>query len=320
MVIVCEDTVMAPSYLRKIKDEVLRLGHWADIAIYPLPPSEIGTAKNNNPNKSPRKLRALLAGEPGSDAQILDIEEEHRAVPTRYVREGQKRIESEGHEEGWAVYDLDGHPAQEAARQLSLTPPVIQIAFSSIAIEHWFLLHFVRDDTAYPKSEDVPINVHIPGYTKTTKGAVAVFQQTYSRLEIALENAGWLRSKYTGNPAPFHTYHPYVSTDLLMKSLFNIAEEISWAKPAIAFTICNLTITAERSGAAIKVTLTNHSGGAIVANQIKICWIDANRTKTEYTKPNAHIPLGAKWEWQENISSPGLLNLTIGNNRLILPF
>jgi hypothetical protein len=319
MVVVCEDTVVAPTYLRRLKAEVLPLGYWTDIAVYPLPPSEIGTAKNDNPQKSPRKIKALLAGQPGANVEAFEIEPEYRAQPTRYVREAQKRLESSGHDEGWAVYDLDGHAAQEQAHILSLTDPVVGIAFCSIAIEHWFLLHYERDNTAYPKSENVPLGKHIPGYTKNNKGDIDVYQPTRPHLDIAIENAAWLRTQNASNPSPFYRQNPYIEMDRLINSLFNHHEEIVWIDPAVSRVIASLTITAVRTGPAIEVSVANTSAKSIVSNEINIYWLAGDRTRTDYAKPNVPIEPGATWQWREDIPSPGLLNLTIGNNRLIVP-
>jgi hypothetical protein len=318
MVIVCEDSVVAPTYLREIRAEVLPFGQWSDIAIYPIPPDEAATAKNNNPYKSPRKIRALLAGDGSADASALDIEEQYRAVPVRYVREAQLRILEDGHNEGWAVYDLDGHPAQERAHELSLTEPVIRLAFSGVAIEHWFLLHFVRDGTPYLKSAHVPLDAHIPGYAKDTKGRIDVFRHTRPRLEIALENAGWLRTINATNPAPFYTINPFVDMDRLIKRLYGREEEISWGELGAHLTIRNLGVIVERAGITTTVRIVNLSGVGLMSIQIGIYMLGENRERIDYDRPNVFIPPGDPFYWQADIQSPGLLNLTFDNHRLIV--
>ena len=319
MVIVCEDSVVTPTYLREIRAEVLPLGLWSEIAIYPIPPDETATAKNINPQKSPRKIRALLAGDGGAAATALDIEEQYRAVPIRYVREAQLRMLGEGYNEGWAVYDLDGHPAQEQAHKLSLTEPVIKLAFSSVAIEHWFHLHFVRDATSYLKSAHVPLDAHIPGYAKNTKGGIDVYRHTRPNLEIAFENAGWLRTINASNPAPFYTINPYVDMDRLIKRLYGKEEEIRWGQLGAHLSIRNLNVIAERAGTTTTITIVNLSAIGLMSSQIGIYVLDEHRDRVDYALGNKLITSGDPFHWEEDIQSPSLLNLTFENYRLIVP-
>jgi hypothetical protein len=318
MVIVCEDSVVTPAYLREIRAEVLPLGQWSDIAIYPIPPDEAATAKNNNPQKSPRKIRALLAGDGGTAATALDIEEQYRAVPVRYVREAQLRILEEGYNEGWAVYDLDGHPAQERAHALSLTEPIIRLGFSSVAIEHWFLLHFVRDNTSYTKSAQVPLDTHIPNYAKDTKGGIDVYRHTRPRLEIALENAGWLRTINAASPVPFYTINPYVDMDRLIKRIYGREEEISWGELGAHLTIRSLHAITERIGTTTRMTIVNFSSISVMSSQIGIYTLDPQRKRVDYALGNKLIPYSDSFYWEADIPSHSLLNLTFENHRVIV--
>jgi hypothetical protein len=111
IVVVCEDAKVTPVYLRGFVSELKDKSDWDDIAIYPLPSSAPSTIKNNQPHKSKRRIRDLLVV--NNDPAIEDI---HRQVPVRYVREAQLWMKERGYNESWAVYDKDGHPSHPAAR------------------------------------------------------------------------------------------------------------------------------------------------------------------------------------------------------------
>lgn len=78
------------------------------------------------------------------------------------VLEAQSRIED--FDEVWAVFDKDGYTKHQeafakAAEEFdikegnNIVKKKVNIAFSSIAFEHWVLLHFERNQTGFIKSE-----------------------------------------------------------------------------------------------------------------------------------------------------------------------
>jgi hypothetical protein len=315
IVIVCEDTVVTPTYLGKIRAEVMKGGSWENILVYPIPPSDPTTVRNNNPHKSERKIRTFL---PGNEETAFEIEEEHKAVPVRYVREAQLRILESNYDEGWAVYDLDGHPRQAAAHNLSLTEPIIKIAFSSIAVEHWLLLHFTKDNTAYSKSADIPVHQFIAGYNKDTKGKINIYEHLRPHLDVALENAAWLRTINAGKSTPFYTINPYVDTDLLIKRLYEIDEEISWGYINEPFTLKYIQFSIIRDGTRILINISNNSHAGIVSGQIGIYTLDAKRKKYTFAIPHQVIVPGTPNVWEIEWATSGLLNITFENYRNIV--
>ena len=57
-------------------------------------------------------------------------------------------------DEVWVVFDKDGYTKHEEVFELAKNGArEVKIAFSSIAFEHWALLHFTKCSTAFPKSD-----------------------------------------------------------------------------------------------------------------------------------------------------------------------
>ncbi|MEM7657786.1 MAG: RloB family protein [Bacteroidota bacterium] len=118
--IACEGRNTEPAYFQGIKELVEEQGNWA-ITIYP-----------DKTELSPK-----------TDALGL-------------IREAQSRAEE--FDELWVVFDKDGYTKHKAAFELAKKlcfGKRVQLAFSSIAFEHWVLLHFERNQHAFAKSSEV---------------------------------------------------------------------------------------------------------------------------------------------------------------------
>ncbi|KAA2238545.1 RloB domain-containing protein [Chitinophaga agrisoli] len=259
LVIVCEDSKVTPNYLKGFVKELADEKIWDVIEVYPLPKPEASTVTNKQPHKSERKKRDLIVVK---DEPI--IEEEHKQVPVRYVREAQLWRLERGYDEGWAVYDKDGHPYHAAAYTLSLVEPLVHIAFTSIAIEHWFLLHFEQNDTPFTKSKDVPLAKHVTGYTSEKKAGTEIFDEIRKTLELATVNAAWLR-KSTVSELPFYERNPYINIDHLIFRLYGYHR----VGMSTSISIKHISITPILNGNDLDVQVENKSKSAIITDEIK---------------------------------------------------
>jgi RloB-like protein len=150
----------------------------------------------------------------------------------------------EGIDEAWIVMDKDGHSnlplVFEKAQKAG-----IQIAFSSISFEHWLLLHFEQNKTAFAKSDckdkegrylkcgqdlhendckgvrcvasHIRMKKYISDYDKKT---TTLFHQTQSLLSVAFENAASVRNLYPQGIA-IYDKNPYTDVDVLVKRLLD---------------------------------------------------------------------------------------------------
>ena len=264
IVIVCEDTKVTPQYLKGFATELSHDNVWDKISIYPLPAAEKSTVTNTQHHKSPRKQRDFV-----NTIAVASIEEKYKQVPVRYVREAQLRINEEGYNEAWAVYDKDGHPYHKQAYILSQTVPFVNIAFTSIAIEHWFLLHFENDENAYSKSREVPLAKHITNYNIDKKAATDIFTIIRSKLEIASVNALWLR-KSTANTQAFYERNPFINIDKLIFRLFGY----NYLHPSETISIRNIAFSINVENDELLVEVVNDSKATLLTDEISFYHYD----------------------------------------------
>lgn len=134
-------------------------------------------------------------------------------------------------DEVWAVFDKDGYTkhekAFENAKKRGRSKKVVNIAFSSIAIEHWILLHYEQNKTAFNKSRDVINYLSDRGYfVEDPKDENApIYSQLQEKTETAIQNAAWLRmemeTELQANDGKFYELNPYVTIDELVRKLLN---------------------------------------------------------------------------------------------------
>jgi RloB-like protein len=183
-------------------------------------------------------------------------------------------------DEVWAVFDKDGytkHAETFAAAIGAQGERIVNIAFSSIAFEHWVLLHFAKSDTAFAKSENVidylTDNNFFPGYAKTA------YQETYHAIKehilFALENAAWLRYRLTQQGVlpgtPIHNTNPYTDVDILVKRLLDIKLEVTWVPVGQVVQCGTISFrSVSRTAQTLTVSITNAGPIAVVCNAANV--------------------------------------------------
>lgn len=113
-----------------------------------------------------------------------------------FVEEADKKFGSlpkaikEKYSQRWVVFDYDGHPDFEdgirKARKLGF-----KVAFSSMCIEYWFLLHFISHDgspipmkgDSHSKAQIDLINKAIGEYNKSAKAKVKDYEADSKKVE-----------------------------------------------------------------------------------------------------------------------------------------
>jgi RloB-like protein len=208
-----------------------------------------------------------------------------------------KEAQSKGDEfdEVWVVFDKDGYTKHEEAFKLAKTGKrEVKIAFSSIAFEHWALLHFTKSDTAFQKSDCKDDKDHVL-YCGTGQHAndchgrrcVAgymreqVFCKDYVKLgnyyfnhfdkkEIALKNAAWLRYKMRSTIQSqnhkIYNINPYTDVDVLVKRLFGITTNYIWTGLNESVETANFSIKVEKLTLSFLIQVTNKRRQALLFN------------------------------------------------------
>ncbi|MDX2284127.1 MAG: RloB family protein [Bacteroidia bacterium] len=196
----CEGRHTEPAYFEGIREEIEEQGQIA-LTIYP--------------DQSEKR--------PKTDAMGL-------------IREAQSRAEE--FDELWAVFDKDGYTKHREAFELARRPvhgKTVGIAFSSIAFEHWVLLHFERSLTPFARSQEIIEGKfrngprYFPGYSK--KAHLALYPSLRDRTLLALEHAAWLRFRQRDQlrAAEIYEVNPFTTADQLVARLLGISREVHWA-------------------------------------------------------------------------------------------
>jgi hypothetical protein len=277
LLLVCEGENTEPNYFQRIKEQVLSENIWTEgVAITISPKPNLDDADSIVPQKSKhktkRKQRTLLTVE---NEGIVAIEKQYAAVPVRYVREAQQGLEDNTFDEVWAVFDKDGHPKQQEAYQLAgkeIEGKRVNIAFSSISFEHWILLHFERNKTAFVKSKNVIEHLEKRNFLKqySKKTTANFYKQIENKTHFAIKNAAWLRHQQKNNTLPIWEQNPYTDIDFLVKRLLKIDKNIVWTTYDEALKMDNLTTLFSKNGDFLKIEIENHQKSSFILNHSKL--------------------------------------------------
>jgi hypothetical protein len=165
---------------------------------------------------------------PSEEDQIKAAKKEGESIKTdamNLVKLAKQEINN--YDEVWAVFDKDGYTKHEQAFSEAKKHGV-NLAFSSIAFEHWILLHYEQYRTAFPKSQNVidylEQSDYFTGYSK--KADILIYSRLKSLTKTAIENSAWLRMKMAQNLAAcdhkIYELNPYTTVDKLVIKLLDL--------------------------------------------------------------------------------------------------
>ncbi|TAE46477.1 MAG: RloB domain-containing protein [Bacteroidetes bacterium] len=232
--IACEGRSTEPAYFQRIKEQVEESGDFA-LTIYP---------DDTEPN-------------PKTDALGL-IEEAKR-------RSGE-------FDEVWVVFDKDGYTKHADAFTEAHTHEV-KIGFSSIAFEHWVLLHFERSKQPFVKSQDI-IQDKLrggPGFfpTYTKKAHVDIYDGMRHHTHLAIENAAWLRHQQKPELSTKKIYevNPYTDLDILVARLLGM-NTILWIGLGEKMTVEQLSLSTTQEASTLNIHIENKRPESFVTQSI----------------------------------------------------
>ena len=351
ILLVCEGENTEPKYFESIRAIIHNQELWGNdfsLEIIPKPKDEIediAIAEKQPNHKSKRRLREVK----NTTIRIAsEVEKEYSPQPVRFVREAQLAMKDNTYNEAWAIFDNDTRPEHHIKAAFELAEKehegIVQIAYSSRAFEHWLLLHFEQNATAFQKSEcrEGKINFNcssgfhindcagskcIGGYLRTkkylhssTKNNISLFPQLHPRLEIAYINAAWLR--FQMYQATTNTRHynlvPYVTVDKLVMRLLKHDTEYLWANLNENILKDGYSIVANIKGNTLYI---HNTGDAhVLFNEGDIKLLNLNY-ETVYLSPRLEIGsdcFGAIPLTDEQNLNTNVLNLLINNTSIFI--
>lgn len=145
--------------------------------------------------------------------------------PLQVVREAQMRVkkasvEDNAYDAVWVVFDHDNHPLRVQAYDEAISNGYLA-AFSALAFEVWYLLHFVKTTRSYTASSDLlqALKTHWPGYEKAKQND---FEKLKPRMAEAFENAEWLRLQVADAEKQPTRQAVWTDVDVLVRKLISM--------------------------------------------------------------------------------------------------
>jgi hypothetical protein len=232
--IACEGRNTEPAYFQRIKEHVEESGEFA-LTIYP---------DDTEPN-------------PKTDALGL-------------IEEAKRR--SDEFDEVWVVFDKDGYTKHADAFTEAHTHSV-KIGFSSIAFEHWVLLHFERCKQPFAKSQDIIQDKltggpgFFPAYAK--KAHVDIYDGMSHNTHVAVENAAWLRHQQKPELSTKKIYevNPYTDLDILVARLLGM-NTVRWTGVGEKITVEQISLSITQEASTLNIHLENKRPKSFVTQSI----------------------------------------------------
>ena len=245
--IVCEGTNTEPIYFEKIAEQPDVFEKYA-ITVYPSEEDQIKASKKEG--------------------------ESIKTDAVNLVEIAQREREKKNYDEVWAVFDKDGYTKHEKAFD-DAQKHGIKLAFSSIAFEHWILLHYEQNQTAFPKSQNVIDYLeqagYFPGYSK--KADISIYPGLKDLTQTAIENAAWLRREMAKNLAAcddkIYELNPYTTVDKLVMKLLDF-NPVTYGYITQTLRISDFSITVNdvqrHCGITVSVCIVNHGKCGYLVN------------------------------------------------------
>lgn len=191
--------------------------------------------------------------------------------------------------EVWAVFDKDGDAPTNALKEAKTERDgkIVNVGYSSIAFEHWVLLHFERNNNPFNKSDckekatedhfycGKPGSTHpedckgancvanrvrekyIENYNK--KGAFNLYDKIKHKKEQVMENAAWLRYIMNADMdvARHCQLNPYTNLDALYRRLYNDDRKIQWGGLGLESSNGDIVVTVNYSNPLVTINIVN---------------------------------------------------------------
>jgi hypothetical protein len=215
---------------------------------------------------------------PSEEDQIKASKKEGESIKTdavNLVKLAKEEINN-NYNEVWAVFDKDGYTKHEKAFD-DAQKHGIKLGFSSIAFEHWILLHYEQNRTAFPKSQNVIDYLEQAGYFTgySKKADISIYPRLQNLTQTAIENAAWLRMEMAKHIAAgddkIYELNPYTTVDeLVMKLLGFNPVTYGYIKETLRINDISITVNdvQRHCGITLSVCIVNHRNISYSANNL----------------------------------------------------
>ena len=216
-----------------------------------------------------------------------DTDEQPKSDPLGLIQVARRHNNAQQYDELWAVYDKDGYTKHAEAVKSAQAEPhqkLVNIAFSSIAFEHWLLLHFERNLEPFPKSRDVieHLKQHLPAYHKGTEYAkYFLYEETQELLPTALKNAAWVRYQQRQaleQGTPIYNLNPYTDIDRLVQRLLDERTYQFAGVEEECVIIDKLGLQVQQEGQEVQILFYHTGKATLKSSNICLCFFDQEKS------------------------------------------
>jgi hypothetical protein len=223
-----------------------------------------------------RRLRVVIHPRPPVLLEEVTSSEARKSTAVQMVEIAQQQLLDGTYDDAWVVFDRDGYTKHAEAfekAQKKVAGKTVHIAFSSIAFEHWILLHFERNETTFAKSDHLIQQCFVErnlfkNYDKSRK--TDPYPKLSDKTLTAIENAAWLRHRQQTALAEANgrvfDLNPYTDVDELVKELLGIDLSFSWTNFGQSTSFAGHQIIFTKTDAGISVVFENRSYTSLVFN------------------------------------------------------
>lgn len=135
----------------------------------------------------------------------------------RVVNEAIAMKNSDDYDQVWCVFDRDSFPREHFSKAIELaTRNGIEVAYSNLSFELWYLLHFHFNDTSLSQ-RDYEKKLSIELGHNYTKNSETIYGELLEKQATAIRNAKRLLKCYS-RPKPEHD-NPSTTVHLLVEQL-----------------------------------------------------------------------------------------------------
>jgi hypothetical protein len=156
----------------------------------------------------------------------IEIDRDNESHPLQLVEKAVKKVKNakkagNPYSDVWIFFDNDNCNKIKDVFKI-IKRDNFKFAYSSICIEHWFLLHFEDCGRAFLSAAEAKtylVNRHWPQYHKTQ---INHYKHLEGNLQVAIQRARNIRKRADDEEDNYEVANPYFTVDKLIEMLINL--------------------------------------------------------------------------------------------------
>lgn len=159
-------------------------------------------------------------------ALTIEIKKTKKQASKEMVIQAEKMIEEAKNynnkfDSVWLVFDHDNNPKRKETWTRNKATNDINLIFSAIAFEQWYILHFKKSSKVFTNANTLIADLknYYPNYAKAKQNDFLFLK---NRLDEAINNAQWLRNNKKKIDVHISDQNPWTDVDKLVLYLLHL--------------------------------------------------------------------------------------------------